>query len=287
MSVGATAFVVGASGYIGGALLNRASERGAVLGTSSSGRGDFLALQLEVPSDFDYTKIHSGDVVFLTAAISAPDICAREYERAWKVNVTGTSAFISQVIDRGARVIFFSSDTVYGECIEAFDERRLCHPAGEYAAMKREVEHRFLRDSLFKVVRLSYVFSREDKFTRYLFGCAERNEEADLFHPFCRAVVYRDDVIDGALALAERWHNFPEQVINFGGPAVISRVEFAECLQKSCLPQLRFTVSEPDSEFFTNRPRIISMKSPIFARLLGREPYSLCQAAQREFGSSS
>jgi dTDP-4-dehydrorhamnose reductase len=39
-----------------------------------------------------------GDVVFLTAAISAPDICAREHERAWAVNVTGSSELIDKVI---------------------------------------------------------------------------------------------------------------------------------------------------------------------------------------------
>lgn len=75
-----------------------------------------------------------------------------------------------------------------------FDETAACNPAGEYAAMKREVEQRFSDNASFKAIRLSYVFSPEDKFSRYLAGCAERNEEADLFHPFFRAIVHRDDV---------------------------------------------------------------------------------------------
>ena len=98
--------------------------------------------------------------------------------------------------------------------------------------MKCEVEQRFSGNASFKAIRLSYVFSREDKFSRYLTGCAERNEEADLFHPFFRAIVHRDDVVDGALALAAHWDDFPEQVINFGGPQVLSRIEFAECLRE-------------------------------------------------------
>ena len=99
------------------------------------------------------------------ASISAPDICAREHERAWSVNVTGTSEFISRTIERGGRVIFFSSDTVYGECEDPFDESALCKPAGEYAEMKHKVERRFIENPSFKSIRLSYVFSREDKFT--------------------------------------------------------------------------------------------------------------------------
>jgi dTDP-4-dehydrorhamnose reductase len=231
--------------------------------------------------------IGDGDFVFLTAAISAPDVCAREHNWAWAVNVTGTSSFIQSVIDCGARVVFFSSDTVYGEREDVFDETAASNPAGEYAEMKREVEQRFAGNASFKAIRLSYVFSREDKFSRYLAGCAERNEEADLFHPFYRAIVHRDDVVEGALALAARWDEVPEQVINFGGPQVLSRIDFAECLREAHLHDLRFKVTEPGADFFKNRPRVIAMTSPIFARLLGRPPRTLREAALVEFTSSS
>ena len=240
-------------------------------------------MRLDVHSDFDYGNIRPGDVVFLTAAISAPDICAREHSRAWAVNVTGTSEFVTQVISRGGRVVFFSSDTVYGERGDAFDETAKSNPAGEYAEMKAEVENRFLVHPLFKSIRLSYVFSREDKFTKYLSGCAERSEEAELFHPFYRAIVHRNDVVEGALALAQRWDEFPQQVINFGGPEVLSRIDFAECLQRIALPSLRFRVTEPGDEFFKNRPRVIAMSSAILPMLLGRPTRTLAEAARIEF----
>jgi len=287
MRNGTNVFVVGARGYIGGALFAYANKAGSALGTSSSGGNDLLPLRLDAPSDFDYVKIRSGDVVLLTAAISAPDICARDHDLAWAVNVTGTSIFIQSVVDRGARVVFFSSDTVYGERKDEFDEKVVCTPSGEYAEMKREVEQRFSGNALFKAVRLSYVFSREDKFSRYLTGCAQRNEEADLFHPFYRAIVHRDDVVEGALALATRWDEVPEQIINFGGPQVLSRIEFAECLRDAHLHNLRFKVTEPSADFFKNRPRVIAMRSPVLSKLLGRPPRNLFDAALMEFASSS
>lgn len=287
MKNNSTFLVVGGRGYIGSALFARANKAGSAIGTSSSGGDDLLPLRLDAPAEFDYGKIRPGDVVLLTAAISAPDICAREHDRAWAVNVSGTSSFIQSVIDRGARVVFFSSDTVYGEREDPFDETAACNPAGEYAEMKREVEQRLSGNASFKAIRLSYVFSREDKFSRYLAGCAERNEEADLFHPFFRAIVHRDDVVEGALALAARWDEFPEQVINFGGPQVLSRIDFAECLRDTHLQDLRFKVTEPGADFFKNRPRVIAMTSPVFARLLGRSPHSLCEAARIEFLSST
>lgn len=287
MRKSSTFFIVGAKGYVGNALFASAKKAVPSIGTSSAGGNDLLQLRLDSPSAFDYGKICPGDVVMLTAAISAPDICAREHDRAWAVNVSGTSSFIQNVIDRGARVVFFSSDTVYGEREDAFDETATCNPAGEYAEMKHEVEQRFFGNASFKTIRLSYVFSREDKFSRYLSGCAERNEEADLFHPFFRAIVHRDDVVDGALALAARWNEVSEQVINFGGPQILSRIDFAECLREVCLNDLRFKITEPVEDFFKNRPRFISMRSSVFSRLLGRSPHTLRQAARLEFASFS
>lgn len=275
-------FVIGASGYIGKSLYERAQLSHTVYGTST-GKNGLLSLSLDSAGDFDYRVIQPYDVVLLTAAISAPDICAREHDRAWAVNVTGTSEYIAKVMARGGRVIFFSSDTVYGERDDEFDEHATCNPAGEYAEMKRAVETQFLGNPLFKVIRLSYVFSNEDKFTKYLVGCAERNEEAEIFHPFYRAVIHRDDVVEGAIALAQRWDECPQSIINFGGPAVLARTEFAKILQDAALPNLRFRVTEPNADFFKNRPRVIRMASPILAALLGRPAHTLREAAKIEF----
>lgn len=279
-------FVIGATGYIGRDLFARAKKSGEAFGTSSSDRGGLLSLRLDESNSFDYDQICCGDVILLTAAISAPDTCAREREQAWAVNVDGTSHFIQRAIDRGARVIFFSSDAVYGEREKEFAETMECNPAGDYAGMKFEVERRFLSSLSFKAVRLSYVFSREDKFSNYLSKCIEQNKEADLFHPFFRAIVHRDDVIEGVLALATKWDDVSEKIINFGGPQILSRIDFAECLRESHFYNLRFKVTEPDASFFANRPRIIAMKSPIFQKILGRLPRTLHEAVRLEFASS-
>lgn len=275
--------VVGASGYIGRPVLVEVMKSCAARGTSSLGSDSLLPLQLEAADEFDYSVIQESEVVFMAAAISAPDVCAREHERAWAVNVTGTSTFISNALSEGARVVFFSSDTVYGERADEFDESTACNPAGEYAVMKREVETRFAGNPAFKTIRLSLVFAAEDKFTKYLRGCAERSEEADIFHPFYRAFVHRDDVVQGVIALARRWEEFPQSVINFGGPDVIARTEFAQTLKDLVLPDLRTRRIEPEPDFFANRPRIIRMKSPSLALLLGRPARSLGEAIELEF----
>jgi dTDP-4-dehydrorhamnose reductase len=285
-SINPRIFVIGATGYIGSHLLRSASANAVAIGTSSSGKSGLLKLRIEAPAEFDYSQIISGDVILLTAAISNPDTCAREHAQAWAANVTGTSEFIHRVFDRGARVVFFSSDTVYGEVSEEFDEASAVNPTGEYALMKHEIEQQFFGNPSFKSIRLSYVFSREDKFSLYLAECSAKNIEAELFHPFLRAIVYRNDVIEGALSLANNWDSIESQIVNFGGPMVLSRIDFAESLHKINLPNLRYTVTQPDPSFFRNRPRVIAMTSPIFAKLLQRSPRTLGEAVHIEYSTA-
>jgi dTDP-4-dehydrorhamnose reductase len=274
---------VGAAGYVGGVLYREAARRGVARGTSSTGRDGLLLLKLDDVGGFDFHQISPGEVVLFTAAVSAPDACERDRIRATAINVTGTAEFIERAMDRGARVIFLSSDAVYGERETGVDESTVCKPTGGYARMKFEIEQRFAGAQAFKAIRLSYVFSKEDKFTRYLIECWRNGIEADLFHPFLRAVIYRDDVVQGALELARRWQDFPMPALNFGGPAVLSRVDIAETLRCACLPGLRLKVTEPAAEFFVNRPRVIAMKSPLLEELLGRPPLALREAARNEF----
>jgi nucleoside-diphosphate-sugar epimerase len=276
--------VVGASGYIGKPLLVAARSQGSAVGTSSLGGDGLLPLRLECADQFGYGFISAGDVVLLTAAISEPDVYAREPDRARAVNVLGTSTFIERAIVRGARVVFFSTDVVYGEAPMEIDESASCNPVGGYAASKHEVETRFFGNSAFKSLRLSYVFSRDDRFTRYLINSVETRTAAEIFHPISRAVVHRGDVVAAAVALVHKWDDIPGNIINIGGPAVIARTKFAEIIRDVALPRLDIVVREPGAEFFTNRPRVVAMRSPLIPGLLGRSARPLADAVRLEFG---
>jgi len=278
-------FIAGTSGYIGRELLRAAEARFDTVALSSSGRAGSVALDLQRPDAFDYGRIATGDTVVVTAAISAPDICAKQYDYAYGINVTGTGAFIERVLKGGGRVVFYSSDTVYGNKDEAFDETAPCDPVGEYARMKHEVELRFLGDPGFKVARLSYVFSAEDKFTQYVAKCAATGEVVDVFAPFGRSIVYRADVIDATLAMAAGWDEVKTGIVNFCGPQCLPRSEFVDILKRTAFPQLRYHVTEPEASFFANRPRNINMGSRFLSSILGRDSHRLEQAAILEFGS--
>lgn len=279
--------VIGATGYIGSKLFSAAAQVGRVLGTSSSAASSqHTHLDLAAPGDFVERNIRAEDIVYITAAISAPDVCASNPEWARQINVVGTGDIIEQALRVGARVIFFSTDAVYGDQSVEFDETLPCRPAGEYALMKHEIEERFKGSTAFKSLRLSYAFSSEDKFTRYLSACARSGASAEIFHPFLRSVVYRADVVAAAVGLASKWDDVDEQNINIGGPEILSRVQLAEYIRSAGMMDLNFKVVHPEPSFFEHRPRLIAMRSPIMSRLLGRNPLSIDQAARIELAST-
>ena len=275
-------FVIGAKGFIGANLVRAAEEKGHVIGTSSKEDSGYLFLDLANLKNFNFDVFSPEDVVFVTSAISAPDICENDYNYAYNVNVSGTKQLIRGAIGRGSRVIFFSSDVVYGENLDSFDESEMTRASGAYAKMKQVVEREFEGVSSFKTIRLSYVFSLDDKFTCYLRSCAKNGRAAELYEPFQRSIVCRADVVDAALNLARDWEKYPETIINFGGSQLVSRVELCKVIKEKILPDLDFKVVEPPSNFFLNRPRIINMRSPILPRLLGRQPTGVADALIKE-----
>ena len=229
------------------------------------------------------TVLREGDTIIFTAAISEPAIVSAQFEKATRVNVESTGEFIQGAIDLGCKVLFLSSDTVYGDVETGFDESHPINPKGAYAEMKSIVEKRFEGNPNFKSFRCSLNFYKDDRFTQYLKPCASVNEEADIFDPLTRAVVHRDDTVDAILAVANDWSLAEGQYTNCGGPQVLSRAQIAETMKRVALPNLQFKVSRPPSKFYTDRPAFIEMKSPNLKRILGRSPVTFEEAVKIEF----
>ena len=229
------------------------------------------------------TVLREGDTIIFTAAISEPAIVSAQFEKATRVNVESTGEFIQGAIDLGCKVLFLSSDTVYGDVETGFDESHPINPKGAYAEMKSIVEKRFEGNPNFKSFRCSLNFYKDDRFTQYLKTCAANNVEADIFDPLTRAIVHRDDTVDAILAVANDWSLAEGQYTNCGGPQVLSRAQIAETVKRVALPNLQFKVSRPPSKFYTDRPAFIEMKSPNLKRILGRSPVTFEEAVKIEF----
>lgn len=267
--------IIGRNGFIAKKLFERSEYKCTTLDELSS---DDLYLNLKNPENFDYSFIDERTNVIFLAAISSPDICNNNYDEAYKVNVTNTKYFVKEAIKRGAKVLFFSSDVVYGNTIDKVDEDSITNPFGNYAKMKDEVEKAFENEKNFKVFRLSYVLSKEDKYLSYLKNCVDKNEVAEVFHPFSRKVVYIEDVLESIESIILKWNDFENQKFNICGDEDISRKDIADFYNEEVENKLKYIIIEPHEKFWDARPKDINMTSLYLSKLLGRKPTKIQNA---------
>ena len=141
------------------------------------------------------------------------------------------------------------------------DETYVGTPIGKYGEMKREIEQRFYGNPHFKVFRLSYVYSRQDKFSRYLDDCAGKGVCAEVFDALYRSVIYLEDIFEAIFRLSETFGEWENTIFNLSGPELLSRKDLAVLYVQNVAPSLRFVPIIPPEDFFRARPNIIATKS--------------------------
>lgn len=262
--------IAGADGYIGRRIQEKMPVKERIVLLSPVKADGYINLDLLDTSGFDYNLIGPGDAVVMLAAISSPDLCSSNFKMAFDVNVRGTINFIQGCLSRNARVLFFSSDTVYGNSPEENNEDILPDdPVGEYGRMKFLVERYFRGENGFKAFRLSYVFSWNDRYTSYLRSCLENKSTADIFDPFIRKAVYIEDLIGCVSGLTNNWDGFQNQYFNICGPEYLSRLDIANSFSKY-IGSLDINIIRPDESFFRARPSKINISTKYSEALLGR-----------------
>ncbi len=95
-------------------LIERLGRRAA--GTSRRGTGGLISLDVTDSSAVLQTiEAAAPRVVISTAALTAVDECERDPQTSWAVNVGGTQNVAVACARTGSRLVFFSSDYVFGE----------------------------------------------------------------------------------------------------------------------------------------------------------------------------
>lgn len=274
-------FVFGSSGYIGSSIYGKLKELGFPV--FSVGRGEQCDVSIDLSSvgDDDLSAFSTGDCVVFLAANSSPELCAKNYDDAYAINVVNTSIVIENLLAKGVYVLFASSDAVYGRTNSAVNELDKATPQFEYAQMKFTVENKFEGNDHFKVMRLSYVWSDGDKFTKYLLNSSAENNVVEVFDPFIRSIISLEDVVGFVHKFVVNPKELPG-VVNLAGPQYVSRVQLVKEISKY-IPIMYKSVT-PDDDFFKYRPDQILMESLYLKDVLGREPSSISQAMKASFG---
>lgn len=280
--------IVGGNGYIGSRLRNiRISYGETVFSMGQNIDGNYpeiIEIELTKYKEINYGILDNVDFLIYTAAISSPDICEKQTELSNLINIEATEYFIRQSIDRGCRVIFFSSDAVFGNDQSAvFTEKSSHNPISQYGRMKAEIEKKFFEEPFFKALRLSYVFSPNDKFTKYYLDCLKNGNEAVIYHPFYRSVVCLHELFDIINAVIEKWDDIKTNVINACGNDLISRIQMADTVNRIFGIKNTYKIVPMEGEFLHIRPEITEMKSLYLPNLIENYYENFYCKAAKEF----
>lgn len=261
--------LVGSSGYIAGFLIERFIKETSIESIIKIDQNENADeyLNLEKPEEFNYDCLVNVDMIIFTAAISGPDKCANDFDFCWNINVTGTKYFINEVIKRKCKLLFFSSDAVFGDIPGyIYDENSDTKATTPYGRMKKAIEDEFKESGYFKCIRLSYVASAKDRFVTYCLNCIETDDPAEIFHPFYRNCIVVSDVVDVVFWIVMHWAEFPSFVLNVAGKELVSRVRIADELNRHLGNKLKYAIVQPEEGFYNNRPRITQMRSLYIAK---------------------
>lgn len=263
-------YIFGASGYIGSTLKKRLlNENLKVFSVGRSGSDD-IKINLSAPDFNELNLIKEDSICIFLSSISSPEVCYKKFKESYEINVTNSSDVISFLLNKNIKVLFASSDVVYGDQGKIVNELSPINPKTPYAEMKALVEDKFIKNKNFFIMRLSYVWSINDNFSKFLISSSRENIKIDIYEPFIRSIVSLEDVIDFIKRFIELQANIPN-LVNIAGPNFISRVELVEEFRKY-MP-IKYFITKPNKSFLETRPMEILMESLYLKNVLERNTF--------------
>ncbi|AIN14626.1 NAD-dependent epimerase/dehydratase [Yersinia pseudotuberculosis] len=267
-------FILGSNGYIGNNLMESLCDNIEVITVGRSNADIYINLESD---DFQslLNKVEFKDTVIFLSAISSPDECNNNYNYSYKINVKNTISLISLLLAKNVRVMFSSSDAVFGATQNLCDENSEKKPFGKYGEMKSEVEDYFTLEDDFFVVRFSYVLGRNDKFSMMIKEFYEQGKILDVFDGFERNVISINDVTAGIKNIICDWDSIKTRIVNFSGNELVSRQDIVNALVKEKYLNLKYKFTAAPESFWVGRPKKIHTKSNYLESILNRklEPY--------------
>jgi dTDP-4-dehydrorhamnose reductase len=247
--------VVGGNGFLGNKLI-----------LSHSKNTEFLSLP---KNDWSLPNQDSkiNTVVFLRS-ISSPTYVHLHPKESELLNIKKTSNYVDACLKLNLRVIFTSSDVVYGETGNSIvSESAATNPYGLYAAQKATIEERFRNSINFVSLRLSLITGSGSKLRNIL-----SNEDSPaIADSFIRSPVNAKYVVNLIQIISSESKWLPEhKVINVGGREHISVFDLARVEAKKL--KLNTPVKTRPTELdLESRPQTVRMYSRLAESLVGRQ----------------
>jgi dTDP-4-dehydrorhamnose reductase len=220
------------------------------------------------------------EIVLHTAAMSKPDDCERDPERAKRVNTRGSGILARACAGVGARLVAVSTDLVFDGETPPYGEVDVPRPISRYGWTKLEAERVVLENAPgAAVARIALLYGRPalggSSFSEWLRTSWEAGKTTALFSDQYRTMIGGANL---AAALLELARSEFRGLIHLAGSERISRLEFGRRLgaRLGADPALIVPAAMADVPSRASRPADVSLEI-ILARRVLRTPLLDCR----------
>ncbi len=238
-----TILITGAAGKLGSTLLQQLQDQQQVIGT------DLPELDI---SDFAATRAfiaqHQPSVVIHVAAWTDVDGCARDPQRAIRINGFGAQNVAIAAAAIGAAIVYISSNEVFdGTQRRPYYEYDRCQPINPYGYSKWVGEQAVAQvNPRHYIVRTAWLFAHGGRnFIQAILGAAQANKPLKIVIDEIANPTYTDDLATALVALIATGRYGTYHLVNEGA---VSRYEFGRyALERAgfgALPIERITRTE-------------------------------------------
>jgi len=227
----------------------------------SPGLGIIQIEDYEVAAD----RIGEGETALISFAISSPRRCQIESEMSYEVNVTKTNRVIRRVLDRGGRVIFLSSDVVYGSTTKEVDEQAELRPIGNYGRQKALVETTWLGVKGFTAIRTSLNLSGRNELVRKIIS----GDDVVVLENMYRNLLLASDLGELIYSILKSHEKYLPSVLNAGGTDLVNVSDYFTRLA-SLLQKNQVRISSWDDIDKSSKPKCVNLNSALACSILKR-----------------
>lgn len=221
--------ILGSNGSIGKGLRSLNQEKFTFFSRLSSDKYFSISNPKEKS---EYSKLNSNDVVLFLAALSKPNYIENNKVETINLNFINTSLILDTLLEKNVKILFASTDQVYGSNIDLACEDDQTNPKNFYAYSKLLIEEKYKTNQNFKVLRFSQCVNGFDSFSLYSKDCITNNRKVELFKNHHRNL-FSTDLLEEFLTRIKnniiQFENIPK-ILNFGGSNVIKKSEFSSYL---------------------------------------------------------
>lgn len=226
------------------------------------------------------------EIVVHSAALTNLDLCEKNRELAWKVNVEGTKKILNLCKRHSAFLIFISTDYVFDGNKGFYSEKDEPFPINYYGYTKLKAEE-IIKGSLeeYCIIRTSVIFGSRPatgkiNFALWVLESLEQNRKIEIVTDQINSPTLNTSLASMTLEVAERQLT---EVLHLAGATPISRYEFARLLaQEFNLNQelIRPTTSDKIN-WIAKRPKNTSLNVTKALNLLKNKPICIREAVRQ------